>query len=159
METVCPESQVSPPRVFMWPVGLGKSPECSALKLSDGKGQYPVCPEQSQARRGLMYSSAWVSMRGSMELGWVLQIPLREVPWPLSTRCPQLGQTGSCTDSSYGFRQRAMSMSLCRWVVGGIQGSLGTVLKMGMGSWWSRLGIQLDVRSWENMEGLVWAWD
>lgn len=106
-----------------------------------------------------MYSSEWVSVRGSMELGWVLQIPLREVPWPLSTQCPQLGQTGSCTDSSYGFRQRAMSMSLCRWVVGGIQGSLGTVLKMGMGSWWSRLGIQLDVHSWENMEGLVWAWD
>lgn len=35
----------------LWPLGLGKAPECSILKLDSRRGPYPGCPEQSRVGR------------------------------------------------------------------------------------------------------------
>lgn len=80
---MCPEPLVSPLSFLvpaLWPLGLGKAPECSILKLDTRRGQYPGVSQAELGGKGLM-SSEWASVRGSTwRRGWVLQAPLRWVP-------------------------------------------------------------------------------
>lgn len=54
------------------PVGLGKVPDASALKLNGEDRKFPRCPEQGQDSRGLVCSSEWATVWSSMELGCAL---------------------------------------------------------------------------------------
>lgn len=117
---VCPEPLVSPALSFLvpalWPLGLGKAPECSILKLDTRRGPY----------LGVLSRAGWegphvvrveASVRGSMERGWVLQAPPR-------IRTLALAVCLSHTDTGCGFEDRAVSLGWRGWA------DSGTVLEM-----------------------------
>lgn len=104
----------------LWPLGLGKAPECSILKLDTRRGPYPGCPEQSWVGRASCVVRVGIC-EGQHGAGLGLA-------GPTEGRTLALAVCLSHTDMSCGFRQ-SCEPRVAR------MGRLGDRVGDGIGSW------------------------